>query len=321
MRAQRLLQRGANHFRGNHFLRFATSFLLGAASVETARRYFPHEISPSRAMSVISAHYLSQGWKPITVEDEHGLQFDVSLFATGLVSTTAYVVVEQGGEYYVALNVENRNGKDVADVPCGFLNSGDVTRLTRSKEILKRRAGLSTSGRTVQGMQRLLKAFARELNDDVVVILEEPQIDSSTQAGMKRELFEESSLRIPDDVQPRLILLNSVENGRRFYPRYLSSWSIPKDQDLPSLIPEGSGISKSQWVNVKDITFQTDEDGFAATGTAKFGNTIFTIKQTDDTARDLAYAIGLATHGRHGCVKFPGEPIIDPGVTPKLYQP
>ena len=303
----------------NRFTHAATAFALGAATTEAYRRRNPAQIDVAGAADVLAAQILAGGWKPIDAKGRHGLTVTASIFPTALVSNTAYVVVQHRGQHYVLLNVEKRGGQKVGDVPCGFQNSGDVERLARNQAVLARRGKIPASERTPDTMlQSLMRPFKDEL-DQATEGLDQPPVDSSTQAGMERELKEETGLQIPDGVTPKLILLNNVEKGRRFYPRYLTTWTVPDEEKLPTLTPEGGNISKSQWVPMRHLRFQYGSDGLAQAGEMLIGRKTYPLKPSDDTAKDLAYAIGLATGGKHGSDVFPGEELSEPGVIPSSF--
>ena len=155
-------------------------FLLSIAASEIYSRIFPAHISIHEAATVLSEHLLLHGWKPITVETEHGLQLDASLFATGLVSATAYVVVKKDDEHFIALNIQKRNvdgiQQDVVDVPCGFYNAGDPVRLARTQHVLAARQQLPSEERTPDGIAQLLAKFNHERHTHNIN-LEDPKID------------------------------------------------------------------------------------------------------------------------------------------------
>lgn len=121
-------------------------------------------------------------------------------------------------------------------------------------------------------------------------------IDHSFIETAIRELREETGLVLEKNVAQaaRQIHTESVGDGLHVYHRVLFTPDFT-DKDLPSLTPEAAeGITQSHWINIDNIHFERHESGHIVSGHITLNGDSHTIKPSDNTAANIAYALSQA---------------------------
>jgi ADP-ribose pyrophosphatase YjhB (NUDIX family) len=237
--------------------------------------------------------YFLRGWRPVFFPgDNNAPGFFATPFQPSLNGGPAHVVCEKDGEFYYLINLQKRKISDgnyayVADLPSGFLNSGDAPqRLARTQYMIKQ-MGMQRQKQPQMSFaeyQALNRRFSNEFPPSSTV-----EIDTSMEEGIRRECEEETGLRLTD--RGEMFNLMSINNGAYLIAHMFYKINC-ENGPLPKLKPKTEeGIVRSEWVNIKAIKVARDESSGKYAGTVTMDGREYQIKPFDRIADHMTWVL------------------------------